>query len=189
MKSSARLCPDLARERRVCERGAEESVMLGVRWCLIVQRPGLSNCDWAHPPPSERQGKSEKLKSHNQVFYAISSHTGCLGLCAMRPSATSGPADVTQVISPQLHSAHAHSQDGNRALHSLADAVCANVASLCSWLAGLMVFSLPIRLFIFFLFSLNSSHFFHTSVYFCPSSSIRCCNCIKHQWETILSLQ
>lgn len=124
------------------ERGAEESVMLGVRWCLIVQRPGLSNCDWAHPLQSEGQGKSEKLKSHNQVFYASCLHDGRSRLCVMRPSATSGPADVTQVISPQLHSAHAHSQDGNRALHSLADAVCANVASLCSWLAGLKVFSL-----------------------------------------------
>lgn len=53
----------------VCERGAEESVMLGVRRCLIVQRPGLSYCDWVHPPLSEGQGQSEKLKSHNQVFF------------------------------------------------------------------------------------------------------------------------
>lgn len=168
MKSSARLCPDLARDRRVCERGAEESVMLGVRWCLIVQRPGLSNCDWAHPLPSEGQGKSEKLKSHNQVFYASGSHAGRSGLCAMRPSATSGRADVTQVISPQLHSAHAHSQDGNRALHSLAEAVCANVASLCSWLAGLMVFSRPICPF-FFSFSPSSPVTFspHLSIFVC----------------------
>lgn len=70
MKSSDRLSPDLAGETRVCERRAEDSVMLGVRWCLIVQRPGLSNSDWAHPLPSEGQGKSEKLKSHNHVFYA-----------------------------------------------------------------------------------------------------------------------
>lgn len=34
----------------------------------------------------------------------------------MKPSATSGAADMTQVISPQCHSAHAHSQDGNPAL-------------------------------------------------------------------------
>lgn len=117
MKSSDRLSPDLAGETRVCERRAEESVMLGVRWCLIVQRPGLSNSDWAHPLPSEGQGKSEKLKSHNHVFYASGDckrglQAGRSRLCAMRPSATSGPADVTQVISPQLH-AHAHSQDGN----------------------------------------------------------------------------
>lgn len=51
---------------------------------------------------------------------------------------------MTQVISPQLRSAHAHSQDANRALLSPADAVCVNVASLCSWLAELMDFSLLI---------------------------------------------
>lgn len=34
----------------------------------------------------------------------------------MKPSATSGAADVTQAIPPQCHSAHAHSQDGNPAL-------------------------------------------------------------------------
>lgn len=172
MKSPARLSPDLAKERRVFERGAEESVMLGVRWCLIVQRPGLSNCDWAHPLQSEGQGKSEKLKSHNQVFYASCLHDGRSRLCVMRPSATSGPADVTQVISPQLHSAHAHSQDGNRALHSLADAVCANVASLCSWLAGLKVFSL---LGFFF-----CCCFSYLSI-FVQSPTITCCNCIKHR--------
>lgn len=77
MKSSVCLSPDLAGERRVCERRAEESVMLGVRWCLIVQRPGLSNCDWAHPPPSEGQGKSEKLKSHNQVFLRVPMSAAC----------------------------------------------------------------------------------------------------------------
>lgn len=133
MKSSARLSPDLARERRVCERRAEESVMLGVRWCLMVQRPGLSNCDWVHPPPSEGQGKSEKLKSHNQFFVRERASTvrtrAARGLYVMRPSATSGPADMTQVISPQHHSAHAHSQDGNHALYA--------AASLCSWLAAL----------------------------------------------------
>ena len=149
MKSSARLSPDLAGERRVCERGAEESVMLGVRWCLIVRRPGLSNCDWVHPPPSEGQGKSEKLKSHNQVFYASRGerglHAGRSRLCAMRPSATSGPADLTQVISPQLHSGHAHSQDGN----ALSLSVCVD---LCSWLAALP-------------FTLNSSRF-------CPHRSV-----------------
>lgn len=41
----------------------------------------------------------------------------------MKPLATSGAADVTQVISPQCHSAHAHSQDGNPALRCVADAV------------------------------------------------------------------
>lgn len=117
----------------MCERRAEESVMLGVRWCLMVQRPGLSNCDWVHPPPSEGQGKSEKLKSHNQFFVRERASTvrtrAARGLYVMRPSATSGPADMTQVISPQHHSAHAHSQDGNRALYA--------AASLCSWLAAL----------------------------------------------------
>jgi len=54
----------------VCESGAEESVMLGVRWCLIVQRPGLSYCDWVHPQLRKGQGQSEKLKTHNQVFKA-----------------------------------------------------------------------------------------------------------------------
>lgn len=106
--------------------------MLGVRWCLMVQRPGLSNCDWVHPPPSEGQGKSEKLKSHNQFFVRERASTvrtrAARGLYVMRPSAASGPADVTQVISPQHHSAHAHSQDGNRALYA--------AASLCSWLAA-----------------------------------------------------
>lgn len=144
----------------MCERGAEESVMLGVRWCLIVQMPGLSNCDWVHPLPSEGQGKSEKLKSHNQFFFTQTGERGLhaerLRLCAMRPSTTSGPADVTQVISPQLRSAHAHSQDGNHALDSLADAVCASVASLCSWLAGFMIFSLCISVFHFQFLSLFS---------------------------------
>lgn len=61
--------PDLAgRPPSVCVRGVEESVMLGVRCCLIIHRPGLSNSDWAHPPPSAEQGKSKKLKSHNQDF-------------------------------------------------------------------------------------------------------------------------
>lgn len=90
MKSSTRLSTDLARVRRVCVRGAEESLMLGMRWCLIVQRPGLSNCDWARPLQSEGQGKSEKLKSHNQVFFFFffltqagkrGLHAGRSGLC------------------------------------------------------------------------------------------------------------
>lgn len=68
MKSSACLSPDPAGEQWVCERGAEESVMLGERWCLIVQRPGLSNCDWVHSLLRKGQGQSEKLKSHNQIF-------------------------------------------------------------------------------------------------------------------------
>lgn len=38
------------------EKGAEESVMLGERWCVIVRRPGLSDCDWAHPLLMEGQG-------------------------------------------------------------------------------------------------------------------------------------
>lgn len=41
----------------------------------------------------------------------------------MKPSATSGAADVTQVISPQCCSAHAHSPDGNPALRCVPDAV------------------------------------------------------------------
>lgn len=40
----------------------------------------------------------------------------------MKPSATSGTADVTQVISPQRRSAHAHSQDGNSGPRPLATA-------------------------------------------------------------------
>lgn len=44
MKSSACLSPD-PRSDEFAREGAEESVMLGVRWCLIVQRPGVSNCD------------------------------------------------------------------------------------------------------------------------------------------------
>lgn len=71
MKSSVCLSPDLAEERGVRERRAEESVMLGVRWCLIVQRPGLSNCDCVHPSPSKGQGKSEELKSHHQAFLGM----------------------------------------------------------------------------------------------------------------------
>lgn len=65
-------------------------------------------------------------------------HIGRSGLCVTRPSATSGPANLTQVISPQLHSGDAHSQDGNHALHSL---------DVASWL-------------------FNSSHFSPISVYF-----------------------
>lgn len=44
MKSSACLSPD-PRSDEFSRGGAEESVMLGVRWCLIVQRPGVGNCD------------------------------------------------------------------------------------------------------------------------------------------------
>lgn len=122
----------------VWERGAEESLMLGVRWCLIVQRLGLSNCDWVHPPQSEGQGKSEKLKSHNQVFYA----SGLLGaVCATRPSATAAPVDVTQVISPQLYSAHAHSQDGNHARLCLCP--WSQSERLVVWIDGLQSAYLP----------------------------------------------
>lgn len=53
-------------------------------------------------------------------------HKGGWRLRAMKQSATSGAADVTQVISPQCHSAHAHSQDGNPALRCVADAVGAH---------------------------------------------------------------
>lgn len=60
------------------ERGAEELVMLGVRWCLIVQRLGLSDCDWPHGLPSERREKSEKLKSYNQASLRELSAQGSL---------------------------------------------------------------------------------------------------------------
>lgn len=59
----------------------------------------------------------------------------------MRPSATSGPADVTQVISPQRHLAHAHSQEGRVAPRFMAHAVCACAATLCSWLADWCAFT------------------------------------------------
>lgn len=163
--------PDLAGQApSVCVRGVEESVMLGVRCCLIIHRPGLSNCDWAHPPPSAEQGKSEKLKSHNQDFLRRRPSTPRTR--AARGCVRQGhqPQVVAQTWHKSFHLSatpliHIHGMLIPARTLWLTPSVQVQPAFAVDWFR-LMSFTPPLCL----PFTLNSSQFSSGCVYFLPVS-------------------